>query len=385
MHLEVRLPIRERTIVDIREQMALLALDERYTVREVAAMFDVTRPTVRLWRDRYRENGRDGLEDRSHAPHTCPHRVEVEIEALIVAERQRWGFGSKKILRRLADAHPDLILPKRSTVDAIFVRRGMVRPQRRRPRVRTPFMRRFVADKPGALTTIDHKGEFRLRNGKYCYPLTMVDSVSRYILACEALDSTSFDRAWPVIRRVFAEHGLPLAMQSDNGPPFGSGNGRFSTLSVELMRLDVQPVFGRPGVPQDNGRHERMHRDLNAAIRAKVSNTFCEQQDEFDAFQHMYNFERPHEAIGQERPANVYVRPNRPLPRRKPKPEYEPHWEKRKVCANGTIRWNNDKIFVGHPFAGETLAFEPTADRLWSVRFYKFVVAKLDEENGELV
>jgi transposase InsO family protein len=257
------MPYKERTIVDWREEMALRALDKRYTVSEVARAFGVSRPTVRLWRERYREQGRGAMLDRSHAPESCPHRTGEQVEALIVAERKRWGWGSRKILKRLEESHPELVLPARSTADAILARHGLIERRRGgRSAGRSPFVRRYEASEPGELTTIDHKGEFRLGSGRYCYPLTMVDSVSRYVLACEALDSTSFQRAWPVIERVFREHGLPVAMQSDNGPPFGATNGRFSQLSVALMALGVQPIFGRPGVPQDNARHERMHREL---------------------------------------------------------------------------------------------------------------------------
>jgi putative transposase len=380
------MPIEEKTIVDIREEMALLALDERYTVREVAEMFGVTRPTVRLWRERYRENGRAGLQDRSHAPQKCPHRTAAEIEQMVIEERKRFKFGSKKILRRLKDAHPELQFPARSTVDAILARHGLVARQRaRREPNKAAFQRRFEASEPGQLMTLDHKGEFRLGNGKYCYPLTMVDHVSRYILACQALDSTSFERAWPVIERVFREHGLPDAIQSDNGPPFGASNGKFSRLSVELMRLDVQPVFSRPGVPQDNARHERMHRDLKAIVIAERMRTFAEQQEQFDWFQSMFNIERPHESLQMKRPADVYTPPKRSFPRRKPAPEYEPHWEKRKVSETGCIRWKGAVIFIGHPFAGETVALEATDVDLWSVRFYRFTIGKLDEERGKFL
>ncbi len=258
------MPIKESTIVDIREEMARLAIEKRYSVREIAKMFGVTRPTVRKWGARLRELGRSGLEDRSHAPKTCPHKTDTEAERLILEDRNLWGWGSKKILERLAESHPELVLPARSTADAILSRYGLVKSMRApRERALVPFAHRYVATQPGELTTMDHKGEFRLLNGRYVHPLTIMDHFSRYIQACEALDSTSFARAWPVIERVFREHGLPLAAQTDNGPPFGApSGGRFSRLSVELMSLGVQPVFSRPGVPQDNGSHERMHRDL---------------------------------------------------------------------------------------------------------------------------
>lgn len=294
------MPLEERTIVDIREEMALAALSVGATVTEVAIRFGVSRPTVRLWRDRYRKEGRSGLEDRSHATKSCPHRTDPEIEDVIIEERERWGWGSKKLLQRLREAYPGVEFPRRSTVDTIPARRGMVRVRIEKRRAPGPgaVIAKYQASDPSELTTIDYKGHFRLRNGRYCYPLTLADSVSRYLLACEALPTTDFRHAWPVIERVFREHGLPRAMQSDNGPPFGTAQGRFSTMSVVLMSLGVQPVFSRPTKPQDNARHERMHRDLKADIIRHRGSTLDEQQRFFNRFRRIYNVEQPHEGIG---------------------------------------------------------------------------------------
>jgi putative transposase len=316
------MPILERTTVDIREEIALKALDGRYTVSEVALLHQVARPTVRLWRDRYREFGRSGMSDLSHAPHGCPHRTPPEIEELIVGERERFGWGSKKILRRLKDAYPELVLPSRSAVDAILKRRGLVQPGRRqRPVAASPFRVRYPATEPAELMTIDYKGQFRMGNGRYCFPLTIADYVSRYLLACQGLSSTRLSEAWPVITRVFREYGLPKAMQSDNGPPFGSPSGGLSTMSVRLMMLDVLPVFSRPARPQDNGRHERMHLDLKKEATRPPASNLASQQKKFDQFSSLYNFERPHESLNMERPANVFRSSMRPYPTRTPKPE----------------------------------------------------------------
>jgi putative transposase len=383
---EIAMPLEERTIVDLREEMAIKALDGRYTVVSVAEMFGVSPPTVRQWRERYREGGRAGLEDRSHAPIRCPHRTSERAEELIVAEARKWGWGAKKILKRLSESHPEVDLPARSTADAILARHDLVkRIKRRRDRTLTPFARRYVAQEPGELTTIDHKGEFRLLDGQYCYPLTIIDNVSRYILACEALDSTSFERAWPVIARVFRKHGLPLAMQSDNGPPFGASNGRFSRLSVELMSLNIQPVFSRPGVPQDNGKHERMHRDLKNDTAREPAGTMRGQQKLFNAFVKKYNEERPHEGLGMNRPARVYTPSPRPYPRRKPRPEYAPHFEKRLVTIGGEIKLHQAQIFISHALAGQTIALEPSEDGIWKVHFYRFGLGMVDEKNKKFV
>lgn len=382
------MPLKEMTIVDLREEMALRALNERYTVSEVAEMFQVSKPTVRLWRDRYRTLGRPGLEDRSHAAHRCPHRTDETVEQLIVAERERWPhFGSKKILNRLTESHPDLRLPKRSTVDAILARHNLVRRTIRRKRELNPtFIARYDASEPGELTTIDYKGQFRLANGQYCFPLTLVDSVSRFILACEALPSPVFAPTWRVITRVFSEYGLPFAMHSDNGPPFGPTHGRFSIMSVRLMTLDILPVFSRPGRPGDNGRHERMHRDLKEQTVQPPARNLLEQQLRFDRFRLTYNQERPHEGINMQRPARAYkVSHPRPVPNRPPKPDYPGWFDTRRVARNGAIGWNGRDIFISRSLGGHYVGLEPIDDGILSVHFHRFVIGKIDEREHDFL
>ena len=378
------MPIKERTLVDIREEMALRALDERYRLWEVAEIFGTTIPTVRLWRDRYRDGGRAALVDRSHAPMHPRRAIDKEIEAWIIADRQRWGFGSKKILRRLQDAFPERGLPARSSIDELLARHGLNQRRRRKSSSGKPFAARYEAKEPGELSTIDFKGQFRLRNGHYCYPLTMADRISRYLLAFQALRSTSFDETWPIVEKVFRKYGIPFATQSDNGPPFGATNGKFSRFSVELMSLEIQPIFSRPGVPQDNGAHEQKHAVMTPFLRDPRS-PWRQQQGVFDAFQYMYNHERPHEGIGMDRPGERYSGSPRPYPRRRPVPEYELHWEKRKVQPSGEIKWRQDQIFVGHALAGRTIAFEATDVDVWTVHFHSFRIGKFDAKEKKFV
>lgn len=379
------MPILERTIVDHREEIALMALDRRFSVTEVALRYGVSRPTVRLWRDRYREGGRGALNDLSHAPQSCPHRTSEEIEKLIVAERERFGWGSKKILRRLQDAYPELELPGRSAVDAVLRRHQLVRPRRRRDRTASPFRRRYEATEPAELMTIDHKGQFRMGNGRYCFPLTIVDSTSRYLLACAALSSTQLSEAWPVITRVFREHGLPKAMQSDNGPPFGSPNGGLSTMSVRLMRLGILPVFGRPAHPQDNARHERMHWDLKAETTRPAAANLSSQQKSFDAFVERYNIDRPHEGIGLQRPANVFKPSTRAYPRSPRKPAYPPHFQPRRVSGNGCIKMGGRPIFVAHALKDHLIGLEPADEQLYTVHFYEFIIGAVDTAENTFI
>lgn len=381
------MPIEEKTKVDYREEMAILALDGQLTITEISERYNVSRQIVRKWRDRYRAGGRADLEDRSRAPRSCPHKTEPEIEELVVAERIATGLGAKKIRRRLHDAHPELELPSRQTVDTILKRHGLVKPRGRRKKGKTPFARRYTPKQPGELTTLDFKGEFKLLNGQYCYPLTVMDAYSRYVLGCKALPSTSFAGAWPILVRIFREHGLPLAALSDNGPPFGpTGLARLSTMSIHLMQLGVQPVFIRPGNPQENGSHERMHFDLKTWATLPPERTMKAQQKRFDAFERFYNEERPHEALNLDRPVHHYRgSEGREYPSKILPPEYPAHFETRLVGAVGTFRWKGDFVFVGSPLSGHRIGFEPRSEWLWDIHYYDFRIGVFDERKRKVI
>lgn len=375
-------------MLDIREQIARMALSERYSITEIATLFGVSRPTVYKYRDRYRENGRSGLSDRACAP-ISTRRTADWIVARVIADRKRFGFGSKKIRRRLVDSDPDHPWPTRSTIDDILSREGLVTPRRRRAGVHTPFQRRYEATVPGELTTIDFKGEFRLRNRAWCHPLTMADAVSRYLLACEALPSITLAMVWPVVERVFREYGLPNAVLSDNGPPFGGhGVSRLSSFSVRLMELGVQPIFIVPGHPEHNASHERMHKTLkeDPSLQRK-GRTLREQQRLFDAFRDTYNEERPHEGIAMDRPARRYqdAAPRRPFPSSVPSFEYPATFEVRPVMSSGVIRWQGDVIFISHALSGRRVGLEAIDDHLWNVHFGSFLLGRLDQRERRFI
>lgn len=325
------------------------------------------------------------MKERSRAPQSCPHKTPREIEELIVAERIATGFGSKKIRRRLEDADPERELPSRAAMDGILKRHGLVKKRRKRKRGKTPFARRYSAREPGELMSLDFKGEFKLGNGQYCYPLTVMDWKSRYVLGCEALGSTRFAGAWPVVTRIFREQGLPKAVLSDNGPPFGpTGLARLSTMSVHLMQLDVQPVFIRPGRPDENGRHERMHLELKNWATIPPESSLRAQQKRLDAFRKMYNEERPHESLEMDRPADHYRKSPRTYPNKILAPEYPSHFETRLVSRGGTFKWSNGAIFIGTPLSHQRIGFEPTGDAMWAVYYYDFLIANFDERNKDI-
>lgn len=370
--------LRARTIVDQRLS-AVELVRSGISVSEVAERLGVSRQAVYNWLERYRTDAERGLHDRSRRPHTSPRRTAEAIEQRVIAERRRWGFGSKKILRRLQDEQPEVAWPPRSTIDAILQRAGLVR-GRRPPRRRfAPAAARPAYDhcSAGEVMTADYKGQFRLRNGSYCYPLLVADPVSRYLLACDAYSCISLEQTWTTFVRVFREHGLPNILHTDNGTPFGtSGNGRFSTISVRLMKYGVQPVYSRPGRPGDNGRHERLNRTLLESTVINPAHDHAGQQILFDQFTRMFNEERPHESLGQDRPVSRH----RPSPRafleREPIIEYEPHFETRIVGRKGYINWQGERVYFSDAFAGEPVGFERIDYSNWRVHYGSFEIGR---------
>lgn len=358
------------------------------SVREVAERFGVTRQAIYNWLDRHQADPELGLHDRSRRPHTSPTRTAEAVEQRVIAERQRWGFGAKKILRRLQDEHPDVAWPPRSTIDAIFKRAGLVH-GRKSPRRRfapTEAPRPYDACSAGEVMTADYKGQFRLRNGSYCYPLLVADPVSRYLLACDAYSCISLEQTWATFVRVFREHGLPNVLHTDNGTPFGtSGNGRFSTISVRLMKYGVQPVYSRPGHPGDNGRHERLNRTLVESTVINPAHDHAGQQILFNRFVHMFNEERPHESLGQDRPASRHRPSPRAFPAREPVIEYASHFETRIVGGKGYINWQGERVFFSDAFAGEPVGFERIDYSTWRVHYGSFVIGRFSSADKRLV
>lgn len=372
------MPFQEQTMVGIRRKM-IEAVRSGVTIAQVARDFGVSRPTVYEWVWRWDAEDELSLADRSHARYTQAEKTPARIEQLLIAERRRWGFGSKKILQRLREKHPRLMWPHRSTVDAIFERAGLVE-KRRGPRKAekvTPFQRRYLAHEPGELWTADFKGQFRLGSGRYCYPLTVADQVSRFVIVAHGLPDVSLEPAWRLIERALRQHGLPKAFHTDNGSPFGHGNSRLSTMSVRLMKLNIEPVFSRPGKPQDNGTHERMHRTLKEFATIPPAHGFAAQQKKLDEFRHMFNHERPHEALKMRRPATLFTGGTRPFPRGQPVIEYEPSLELRRVSQQGSIKWAGNAIFISHALAGEWIALKPLDYDTHEVYFARFLIGRL--------
>jgi transposase InsO family protein len=268
-------------------------------------------------------------------------------------------------------------------------REGLVDPRRRKRRPTHPGASPIEAKVPGEVWTADFKGEFRLKSGTYCYPLTVQDACSRMLLACVGLESTAHSGAEEVFRRLFCKHGLPRSIRTDNGAPFAShALCGLSRLSVWWIKLGIEPDRIQPGCPQQNGRHERMHRTLKAETTRPPEATFSDQQDRFDDFQTEYNDVRPHQALDGAVPKSRYAPPrvllDRTMPAHCPEPQYPGHLEVRKVGASGAVRFKGRWLFVSQVLTAEHVGLEEIDDGVWNLLFGEVLLGRLDERNWTL-
>jgi len=343
--------------------------------------FDISRKTGYKLFNRYRECGLEGLTDRSRRPYRHANQLPFQIEKLIVRLKQeRPSWGAPKIRERLRRMYPDVHTPAISTVHAILDRHGLVK-RRRKRRYRAQGTALSDAKQPNELWCADYKGEFMLADKRYCYPLTVTDFASRYLIACDGLHTTKEAYAFTVFERVFKEFGLPKAIRTDNGVPFASPNALFglSRLSVWWLRLGIDIERIKPGNPQQNGRHERMHRTLKAEATKPAAGNFLQQQEKFDTFIDDYNNERPHQALDMKLPAEVYETSQRPY-RGLPELDYPFHDKTITVTRCGRICHNRQKVNLSTVFAGQNVGIKEVADRIWLVSFMQFDLGYFDHE-----
>jgi len=348
---------------------------------ELCRRYGISRKTGYKWIGRYHAEGPAGLVDESRRPRSCPHATGREIvEALAELRRKHPTWGAKKLLKVLGKRRPRGQLPARSTCCDILKREGLISPSRRRRKPSHPGRPLSRMDEPNAVWTADFKGEFKTKDGRYCYPLTVADGYSRFLLGCQALRSTAVELSKPVFKRLFEEYGLPRIIRTDNGVPFATtALGRLSRLSVWWIHLGIHPELIEPASPAQNGRHERMHRTLKAEATRPAAGNLSAQQVRFNRFREEFNTERPHEALGQETPDSVYVPAPRQLPRKLPPITYPPHFERRYVSANGGIRWHCAWVNVTTTLIGDYVGLEEVGDGLWDVYFSHLRLGRLDE------
>jgi len=358
-----------------------------FNMTELAERYRISRKTAYKWVGRFHEQGDAGLEDRSRRPNRSPTQTDESIVMAVLQLRKRHPhWGAKKLLHVLHLRHPDVDWPARSTVCDLLKRHSMIKPRRRRSFPGHPGRPTTPMNEPNDVWCADYKGQFKTRDGIYCYPLTVSDGHSRYLLGCKGLLTTAHDVAKPVFRRLFAEHGLPAIIRTDNGVPFATNAlSRLSMLSVWWIRLGIHPELIEPGHPEQNGRHERMHRTLKAETARPPAASMRSQQRRFNTFRAEYNELRPHEALGMATPASIYAPSPRPYPSRLPEVSYPDHFELRYVSANGGIRFNYRWVNVSHVLKGEYVGLEEVGDGIWDTYFGPVRLGWFDERNYRLV
>jgi transposase InsO family protein len=369
--------------MDQKTQFIADYLRRSLSMTELCTHYGISRKTGYKWIDRYLQDGPQALEERPRTPYTSPLRTpEHVVQALVELRTHHPSWGAKKLLAVLERRHRGWELPARSTTCEILKRQGLVVGKRNRRRIGHPGKPTTQILSPNDCWCADFKGQFKTVDGIYCYPLTVTDGYSRFLLGCQALKSTRVDESKPVFTRLFKEHGLPTRIRTDNGVPFATNTlARLSQLSAWWVRLGVMPELIEPGKPQQNGRHERMHRTLKAETTRPPANSRLAQQRKFDRFQHEFNFERPHEALDMQTPASVYRDSPREMPDRLPPIEYPDRYEVRYVSANGGIRWKCDWVNVSMTCAGEYVGLEEIDDGVWNVYFGPLKLGRLLERH----
>jgi transposase InsO family protein len=369
-----------------RWQFAEAVRSGQWSVSELCARFGISRTTGYKWLGRIVDDGTfASYGDRSRAPATCPHRTPAALEQELLALRARYGWGAKKLRKILTRRHRAVTIPARSTINAILDRHGKLRKNRRRPRWHHPGAGPVQTTQPNQVWPADFKGQFKLQNGRYCYPLTITDHYSRKLLACRAMPAISTDTVIHAFQTLFRAVGLPDAIRTDNGAPFASRAIRGLTpLSVWWLQLGIVHQRIHPGSPQENGQHERMHRDMKREATRPAAATQRGQQQKFDHFRRRYNDERPHEALADAVPSDRWHPSLRAYPERVRAPEYPGHLHVQPVSSTGCFRLKAHEPFLSTALRDELIGLEEVGDGIWNVVYYTTLLGKIDERTGEM-
>ncbi len=359
-----------------------------WNMTELCRDLGISRKTGYKYLERYEAEGLDGLKDRSHAAHHQPNKTRSLITELIIEERQKHpSWGPVTLLARLAGRYPQVKdWPAVSTVGEILKREGLIQPRRKRRQVPLKLHPLSHAEKPNDLWCIDFKGHFTVANGRRCDPLTISDAVSRYLLACQSVQKTDSVNVQKAFERVFHEFGMPVAIRSDNGPPFASrGLAGLTPLAVWLLKLGIHLERIEPGKPYQNGRHERMHLTLKQHTALPPRSSLQAQQKAFDEFRKEYNEVRPHHALDLKTPAAVHEISNREFPKRIEPVEYWTNMETFTVSDEGNIRYGTHRVFLAPSLRGENIALEEISERHRRIRFAGAALGVLDVYTGKLL
>jgi transposase InsO family protein len=358
-----------------------------HTMTELCEIYNITRETGYYWQRRYQQGGLEALQDRGRAPRQHPNQTPESIEeAVLGLRRAHMSWGPRKLKRVLEREQPQRQWPAASTIGAMVAREGLVVRRKKRRRVPAYTQPFESADAPNRVWCADFKGWFRTGDGERIDPLTITDACSRYLLRCQRVEKMNYERVRAVFESAFRECGMPQAIRTDNGAPFASrAVAGLSRLAVWWMKLGIVPERIAPGHPEQNGRHERMHRTLKQETASPPEANRRAQQRAFDRFRREYNDERPHEALDMETPNAVYARSSREYPARVPEPEYGRFFQVRRVRERGDFSWKHEHVFVSETLTGESVGLLPIDERFYAVYFAAFPIARFDSHKLVIV
>lgn len=376
------MPWRVESVVDKRNRLIDEYLSGQWTMTELCARNGISRQKGYKWVRRYDEEGRVGLLDRPKVAHSLPHKTKHEVIEMVVECRREFpNWGPRKLKAFLERKH-QAKFPAASTIGRILSQRGLSSPQKREKR--TPPRRGKLSDyeRPNRVWCADFKGAMWLKRKGRCTPLTISDGHSRYLLRCIGMKEMGFNAVKPVFESAFEEFGLPDIMRVDNGTPFASrAPGGLSKLNIWWMKLGIQTERITPGRPTENGRHERIHKTLKLETGQLPRVTFDEQQRRFDRFMHVYNDLRPHEALGNLCPRDVYVKSARRYPCPLAEPIYGPNYDTRLVKSGGEIHWKGQRIFVSEALVGQHVGIRwDDSEELWHIEFFDLFIGRLNQK-----
>lgn len=358
-----------------------------FSITDLAQKYGLSRPTIYKWTGRYEEKGIDGLKEQSRTPLYSPKQTKDDIVELIVSEKlKNRKRGPKKIYYQLKTQYPDMDLPLPSTIGELLKKRGLVLKRKKRLRV-PPYTEPFqTCQAPNAVWSADYKGQFYTQDTHVCYPLTISDNYSRYLLKCQGLPGPRYHETKAVFEKAFREYGLPDAIRTDNGIPFtGKCIGGLSRLSIWFIQLDIIPERIDKGCPQQNGRHERMHRTLKEEALYPLSINIQEQQKRFDYFRIDYNNYRPHEALKQNTPSKYYQKSKRPYVEKPVMPGYDFNYTVRYVRHNGEIKFKGDTYYLTQLLTGQPVGLKEVDDDQW-LMYYSFQsIGTLDLRKNKII
>jgi len=381
------MPWKTVKTMDLKVQLVADRQTKQLSITHLSQKYEISRPTVYKWINRYEQCGIDGLKEQSRTPYNCPHQTSDEMIKLIIKEKlKNRKRGPKKIHARLREQHPRIDLPSPSTMGHWLKKNGLVIPRKRRHRVE-PYTEPFILCKsPNSVWSADFKGQFYTKDRHLVYPLTISDNYSRYLLKCVSLPGPRYKDTRAVFESVFQEYGLPDAIRTDNGTPFASkGIGGLSRLMIWWILLGIIPERIDKGCPQQNGRHERMHRTLKSEALDPVAKNNKEQQKKFDIFRFDFNNYHPHESLNQQPPARFYTKSTRPYVEKPPEPEYDYSYIVRRVRSSGEVKLHGRMYYLTELLYGYPVGLKEIDDSLLAIYYSFYPLGQIDLRKNKVI